>query len=75
MWIAIFDFCLLLLLGAFFLYGLHKWDLVLSDAEESLAEAPQNGISQASSRLFPLWFLIGGVIAATLTKDLIAWFS
>ncbi|MBF0499015.1 MAG: hypothetical protein HQM09_02685 [Candidatus Riflebacteria bacterium] len=34
MWIALFDFCLVLLLVSFFLYGLREWDRLLIDQED-----------------------------------------
>ncbi|MFZ2958017.1 MAG: hypothetical protein WA705_14110 [Candidatus Ozemobacteraceae bacterium] len=34
MWIALFDFCLILLLVGFFLYGLREWDRLFVDHEE-----------------------------------------
>ncbi|HNV68437.1 MAG TPA: hypothetical protein PKO06_01985 [Candidatus Ozemobacteraceae bacterium] len=35
---ALFDFCLILLLLGFFLYGLREWDHLLADPEEDQRE-------------------------------------
>ena len=75
MWIAVFDFCLLLLLGAFFLYGLNQWELVLADVEESTSDQQAEDYLPQSGRFLALWALIAGVAIATMLQDIIAFIS
>ena len=75
MWIAVFDFCLLSLLGAFFLYGLQQWDLVLAEPEEPINREIEEQILPKPGRFVALWILIGGLAAAAFLQDLMSLIS
>ena len=71
--IALFDFCLFLLLLGFFLYGLREWDQLLVDQEDG--EAPRSDRPQPPGRWIALWAIIIGVGAVSLLSWLIDIFS
>ena len=73
MWIALFDFCLFLLLLGFFLYGLREWDHLLVETEDD--EAPGVDRPQPSGRWIALWAMIIGVGAISLLSWVIDIFS
>lgn len=69
MWIVVFDFFLVLLLGTFFFYGINKWDSLIADTEEHTGE--QLGIAVPNGRFTALWFLILGCGCISLLSDIL----
>lgn len=82
MWIALFDFCLFLLLVAFFFYGLSAWDRLLADpSEEEEEEQPERArgvrgnIGNPPGRFWAIWALILGCGLISLSSDLLSWLA
>ncbi|RCK81028.1 MAG: hypothetical protein OZSIB_2405 [Candidatus Ozemobacter sibiricus] len=79
MWIALLDFCLFLLLVAFFFYGLNAWDRLLSDPEEEEEPVarrrggPPPETPPPPGRFWALWVLVAGGGMVALVGDLLAW--
>ncbi len=79
MWIALLDFCLFLLLVAFFFYGLSAWDRLLGDPEEEEEPTPRRRggprpeAGPPPGRFWALWVLVAGGGVVALTSDLLAW--
>ncbi len=85
MWVALFDFCLFLLLVAFFFHGLSAWDRLLSDGGDEDDEAgrpARRGKSIAApgtddhpaGRYWAIWVLVVGGGLTAFAGDLLAWF-
>lgn len=83
MWVALFDFCLFLLLVAFFFHGLATWDRLLTDEDEEPAGHPtRRGKATAApgatdhpaGRYWAIWVLVVGCGLTAFSADLLAWF-
>ncbi len=67
MWIVLFNFCVFILMLAFFFYGFHHWNDLVSEPEDS--EFSNEPDSYFMQRL-PIWILIVGCALFTLAADL-----
>jgi len=72
MFIALFDFCLILLLVSFLLYGIREWKNLLID-EEDIPSLPQT--QENSGRFFALWVLIVGLGGLSLLTEILEWLN
>ncbi len=71
---ALFDFCLILLLLGFFLYGLREWDHLLADPEEDQREKAGGAAEPMPvGRRIALWVLVAGLGLVALATDLMTW--
>ena len=70
---AVFDFCLILLLLGFFLYGLREWDHLLADPEEHRGQSGGAFAPVPTSRKTPIWLLVIGLGIVALCADLLGW--
>ena len=86
MWVALFDFCLFLLLVAFFFHGLSAWDRLLTDGgeddDEAASHPPRRGKTtpapgaeeHPAGRFWAIWVLVVGCGLAAFSADLLTWF-
>lgn len=72
MWVALFDFCLFILLFSFFLFGLQEWNNLIAepDDEEGSAVPPFRDIP---GRRFALWVLVIGLGGVSVLNSLLDW--
>lgn len=86
MWVVLLVFFLALLLVAFLLYGLQRWDTLLTDDDPTneATNAPGNdptnevdgaGGQLSSGRLFPLWLLLLGLGGYSVLATIVDWWS
>ncbi len=71
---ALFDFCLILLLLGFFLYGLREWDHLLADPEDEHRGKPGGAVEPLpAGRKIAIWVLVAGLGLVALATDLLSW--
>ncbi|MBF0409690.1 MAG: hypothetical protein HQM10_20285 [Candidatus Riflebacteria bacterium] len=68
MWIALFDFCIFMLLFGFFLFGLREWDRLLIDPENDQSGDVRSKSNDKNTSL--LWLLIFGLAVLSLISFL-----
>ena len=72
---ALFDFCLILLLVVFFLYGLREWDHLLAapeDENDRVGGKPQEDIP---GRRVAVWVLLIGLTLVSVITGLFGWYQ
>jgi hypothetical protein len=72
-WVAVFDFCLIVLLFSFLLFGLREWNNLLVDENES--PAPPTSSAVENRRLRPIWVLLIGLGSLAVLADLAEWLN
>lgn len=75
MWIVVFDFFLVLLLGAFFFYGINKWDSLILETEPARDCSSTDEPGMSAGRFVSLWYLVLGLGLVSMLSDLVNIFS